>query len=119
MRLNTNEIEKKRKYLGMTQEMFAEDIGIKLATYKNLLKSANFRTEQLIKISKKLKINISSLFINDNSDYQVNNGDNNQIVNDGKAEYKSGCEKLRVENRDLKKEIKYLKEIVELLKEGK
>jgi len=107
-------LEKKR----YTAKDLAKGIGMSEQGMSSLLKRDDLKISVLKKIALFLKTPIA-YFIEDNSNYQVSNGNNNNIVNDKPVYYGNECEKLKKENRELKKEIKYLKEIVELLKFGK
>lgn len=112
--LNSNKIEKVRKYKSYTQASFAEKLGMKLGGYKNNLKTGNFRAEHIEKISELLGISIHNLF----SSY-VNKEHDETIVEEERAEYVTKIKELKKEIKVLEDRLKDKDEIIKLLKSSK
>lgn len=112
--LNTSKIEKIRKSKGVLQEAVCEKVGFSMGTYHNLLKNGEFRINHLEVMAKLFKVPLNDFFDEDIKTYNNNVNDIN-IVNDNKNGYGYDSD-LKKENAALKKEIKYLKEINELLR---
>lgn len=116
MELISSKIEKLRKIKFRTQDEFCKKVGFSVQTYGDSLRKNKFNSSYLGKIADVLEVSISYFFDDDKSK-NYNNENNINIVNDNKQEYSSSIESdLKKENAALKKEIKYLKEINELLK---
>lgn len=114
--LDVNKIEEIRKLKFRTQLNFCEKIGLSVKGYTNALNRKDFKYTTLEKIAEVLEIPISYFFYDEKSKNYNNNENNINVVNDNKSSYGSD---LKKENAALKKEIKYLKEINELLKKEK
>lgn len=114
MKLISSKIEKLRKIKFRTQEEFCKKVGFTVQTYGDSLKKNRFNSIYLGKMADVLGVSVSYFFDEDINTYNNNVNDIN-IVNDNKSGYGSDSD-LKKENAALKKEIKYLKEINELLK---
>jgi len=121
---------------GMTKVLFAEKIGYTANGIYKIFDNENINTETLYRISEVLNVPIS-IFLEETT-YNVSEGNKTVIsepntsynrevkqtgsinlngINHGTIEIKQHeLDLLRFENDGLKKEVKYLKEIIELLK---
>ena len=102
------EIIKKR---GITQSELSKVIGMTRNGFQKALENETFKATALQEMADHLNVGVNYFY--ENSNY--NNENNISIVNDNKSGYGSESD-FKKENAALKKEIKYLKEINELLK---
>ncbi len=113
MILNIKEIEFLRKNLQISQNDFAEKIGITRFTYKKLLDNQDFRLSQLIAISKILEISFFKLFEKSANNYDFFT--KSELTEKGIEVFN----KLNIserENEHLKEKITLLEEIITILK---
>ena len=114
----TKAIENLLKEKRYTKKDLAKGIGMSQQGISDLFKRKDMKVSVLKKIALFLETPAAYFIDNTSSNYQVAKGGSN-IINDGVVSYSnSSVEKLKSENKELKKEVKYLKEINELLKQN-
>ena len=114
--LNSKLIEKLREDRDFSQSSFAEAIDISLNTYLNQLKTGNFRSDQVMKMAKLLKVSIHILF----ADFDIIKEKDHELTEEETSDLK--IIELKKEIKALKKklekcefEIKSYKEIIEMM----